>query len=85
LANGITKVIKEQRTDNERAGRLHLFYAAPNSFAFFLGRLSPSFGAFTLYEYDFEKNLKGAYLPSISLPPTSRINSILTNSTARKE
>ena len=71
LAQQISAILKTQRTPEERAGRLHLFFAAPNSFAFFLGQLARSFGSLTVYEYDFDTNLPGAYWPSASLPPVN--------------
>jgi len=69
LANGISRILKEERTDSDRSGGLHIFSAAPNAFSFFFGQLSGGFGPVTLYEYDFESNLVGAYSTSITLPP----------------
>lgn len=69
LARRLSGLLKAQRTNEERSGRLHIFFAAPNAFVFFLGQLSRSFGPLTLYEYDFESNLPGAYCPSVSIPP----------------
>lgn len=51
-----------------RATRVHLFIAAPNAFAFFLGQRSKLLGNITLYEYDFENVLSGTYEPAINLP-----------------
>lgn len=71
LSQQISVILKTQRTLEEHTGRIHLFLSAPNSFAFFLGQLSRSFGPLTLYEYDFDTNPPGAYWPAISLPPPS--------------
>jgi hypothetical protein len=59
------------RTVRERKGVLHLFSAAPNAFLFFLGQLSRGFGRVQLYEYDFDRNIPGAYSLSIQLPPST--------------
>lgn len=50
--------------------KLHLFWSAPNTFAFFLGRLAQGFGRVQLYEFDFEKQRHGSYEPSLELPLT---------------
>jgi hypothetical protein len=57
-----------KRTFEERQGRLHIFFAGPNGLMFFLGQHGRGFGASTLYEYDFNTRLPGAYQPSISFP-----------------
>ena len=54
--------LREERGVNT----FHLFFAAPNSFAFFLGRLSRSLPEIQLYEFPFgEKD--ATYYPSIRL------------------
>lgn len=68
LAGEIAARLK-MRSREERAGRLHIFAAAPNAFMFFLGQLAKSFGCCTMYEYDFETSAPGAYQASISFPP----------------
>jgi hypothetical protein len=74
-ANHIIKAIQElisyvrlTRRPTEKGGQLHLFIAAPNAFAFFLGQQSKVLGRLTLYEFDFENMLSGSYHPAISLP-----------------
>jgi len=53
----------------KRPGKtVHLFVAAPNGFAFYLGQRQPSLGRTTLYEYDFEGVGAGGYQPSLTLP-----------------
>ena len=79
LARRITGILKDERTDEERSGKLHLFFAAPNSLVFFMGQLSTSFGPLTLYEYDLDKNVKGAYSPSINLPPSNMTSVAVPN------
>jgi hypothetical protein len=69
LASQLAAYIKTDRIGKERQGKLHIFAAAPNALIFFLGQLARSFGACTLYEYDFETNALGAYQPSLSFPP----------------
>ncbi|MBI4525146.1 MAG: SAVED domain-containing protein [Deltaproteobacteria bacterium] len=68
LANQLISEIRAQRTDLERIMNLHLFWAAPNAFVFFLGQLARSLGPCVLYEYDFDTNIPGAYEPSLCLP-----------------
>lgn len=53
----------------KRPGQVvHLFIAAPNAFAFFLGQRQPSLGRTTMYEYDFEGLNGGGYRASLNLP-----------------
>jgi len=68
LADAIATYLKQNRTNSERQGVLHLFIAAPNGFTFFLGQLGRSFGPCTLYEYNLEGNCPGDYLPSLKFP-----------------
>jgi len=67
LAKDILNVLNQNDIFNESAV-LHLFISAPNSFSFYLGRLSRSFGKFILYEYDFEKLGSKTYSPSLTFP-----------------
>lgn len=55
------------RSLHEREGVLHIFAAAPNAFTFRLGQLARGFGAIQLYEYDFDTNKPGGYMPSLKL------------------
>jgi hypothetical protein len=68
LAQDIATIVKK-RSVRERIGTLHIFAAAPNAMAFFLGQLAHGFGPCVLYEYDFESNAPGAYRPSLTFPP----------------
>ncbi len=68
LVEGLVHEIRERRTIKERLGQLHFFISAPNAFMFFLGQVAKNLGRITLYEYDFESNLPGAYSPSFSFP-----------------
>lgn len=52
-------------------GRVHLMGAAPNALMFFLGRMGRSLGPITLYEFDFDAPLLGAYSPALRLPPSA--------------
>jgi hypothetical protein len=49
-------------------GRIHLFLAAPNAFAFYLGQRIKPLGKTTLYEFDFERQRDGGYHPIIKIP-----------------
>lgn len=48
--------------------RIHLFMAAPGSFAFFLGRHIKALRPVTVYEYDFDGDRTGSYEASLSIP-----------------
>ncbi len=48
------KMIAERRYDIGAGGRIHLFWSAPNAFAFMLGQLARPLGSISLYEFDFE-------------------------------
>ena len=48
-------------------GRVHLFIAGPNAFAFFLGQNQPAFGPVTLYEWDFDGLRDRNYSPSLEI------------------
>ncbi|WP_018753653.1 SAVED domain-containing protein [Paenibacillus sanguinis] len=67
LANRISTKMKS-RSVKERMGHLHIFYSGPNGLIFFIGQLSKSFGACTMYEYDFTKQTPGGYQPTITFP-----------------
>lgn len=60
--------IRSVRTAAERTGTVHLFMAAPNTFAFFLGQQAKPLGKIVLYEFDFEQFKAGTYEPVITLP-----------------
>ncbi|MHC0068683.1 SAVED domain-containing protein [Nostoc sp. UIC 10890] len=61
--------IQSQHPTLERQGVLHIFIAAPNALVFFIGQLARSFGSCIVYEYDFDRNIPGAYQPSLKFPP----------------
>lgn len=67
LANHISTKIKS-RSIKERLAHLHIFYSGPNGLIFFIGQLSKSFGACTMYEFDFTRQTPGGYLPTITFP-----------------
>jgi hypothetical protein len=68
LAQRAAESLREFRTDRERAGRIHLFAAAPNGLLFFFGREAATVGPMTVYEYNFDELRPGDYSPGISLP-----------------
>jgi len=71
LAQSLSTLLKTTRSVQERQAHLHIFAAAPNALMFFLGQHARSFGRFTLYEFDFDSGVPGAYQPSLSFPPLS--------------
>ena len=66
LADSLAEVIRAHRPQN--GGTTHLFIAAPNALAFFLGQHRGALGKVQLYEFDFEGERGGSYSPSILLP-----------------
>ncbi|HQP39708.1 MAG TPA: SAVED domain-containing protein, partial [Polyangiaceae bacterium] len=66
LADALADVIRTHRPKN--GGTTHLFIAAPNAIAFFLGQHRGALGKVQLYEFDFEGDRGGSYSPSIRLP-----------------
>ncbi len=61
-------VVAASRARRPVGGRVHLFIAAPNAFAVFLGQRRVALGPVTLYEFDFEAARTGGYQPSLALP-----------------
>jgi hypothetical protein len=53
--------------------RLHIFWAAPNAFAFMFGQLSRLIGRIVLYEFDFESIDHRRYQESLTLDPSLRL------------
>jgi len=66
LADGLAELVRMHRPNG--AGTTHLFLAAPNALAFFLGQHRGALGKLQLYEFDFEGERGGSYSPSIRLP-----------------
>lgn len=66
LADSLAEVIRAHRAPN--GAPTHLFIAAPNALAFFLGQHRGALGKVQLYEFDFEGERGGSYSPSIHLP-----------------
>jgi len=67
LANSILQEMRRLKQGNPQA-LLHIFFAAPNAFMFFLGRSGIALGAIQLYEFDFGFEKSGSYIPSIKIP-----------------
>jgi hypothetical protein len=69
LADQLANHLKDVRSEMGIATRsaLHLFMAAPYSFAFFLGRHIKVLKPVTLYEFDFDGERGGGYLPSLTM------------------
>ncbi|WP_437999681.1 SAVED domain-containing protein [Sorangium sp. So ce185] len=66
LADSLAELIRTHRPTG--GGTTHLFIAAPNALAFFLGQHRGALGKVQLYEFDFEGERGGSYSPSIRLP-----------------
>lgn len=72
-ANQLSTLIKAKQAELSCV-RAHLFWAAPNSFAFLLGQASRTLGPISLYEFDFGGAGVGRYTPCFTLTPDSRLN-----------
>jgi hypothetical protein len=57
------------RSAAEQEGTLHIFFAGPGAFAFYLGQLSRGFGEIQLYEWEFENRGTKVYDPSLRIVP----------------
>jgi hypothetical protein len=64
----IVTQMRKVRKIGKQQGSIHLFMAAPNAFAFFLGQYIKPLGKVILYEYDFDNKRNGSYHPVITLP-----------------
>lgn len=73
LADRLANHLKDLRSGAGTAVRpaLHLFMAAPYSFAFFLGRHIKVLKPVTLYEFDFDGERGGGYVPSLTMAASS--------------
>ncbi|HEX4960993.1 MAG TPA: SAVED domain-containing protein [Thermoanaerobaculia bacterium] len=66
-----------RRRPHERAGRVHIFCAAPNALTFYLGQLASALPGIVLYEYPFgAKDAYGRYQKSIELPPPGEVKTV---------
>ena len=66
LADAAVSAVREVRPPGARL--IHLFIAAPNALAFFLGQRQSVIGTIRLYEFDFEGGRDRSYAPSLNLP-----------------
>ncbi|ELP30248.1 SAVED domain-containing protein [Rhodopirellula baltica] len=72
-ANQLSTLIKAKQAELSCA-RAHLFWAAPNSFAFLLGQASRTLGPISLYEFEFGGTGVGRYTPCFTLTPDFRLS-----------
>ena len=72
-ANEAVHVIDQVRRTSGPFSKVHLFWSAPNTFAFMLGQLARPLGRISLYEFDFEGTGVGRYQPSLELTPSIRL------------
>lgn len=67
LAQSMAATVKRERQQTASQAT-HVFVAGPNAFTFFAGQHHRTMGRMKLYEYDFEGQRSGTYLPSLTLP-----------------
>ena len=68
LAQEVVRIVRERHPQRTPMRPLHVFSAAPNGLAFFVGRLARSLGPMHLYEHAFESDWSTRYRKSLSLP-----------------
>lgn len=68
LAAQLPALCHASRRDLPRVARLHIFVAAPNGFAFFLGQIGRGFGLGCLYDHDLDRRSPEAYVRTICFP-----------------
>lgn len=66
-AETVVKQLRQARTEGWPTGRLHVFIAAPNGFAFFLGQHQQPLGPIALYEWDFDGLRDSSYRLGIQI------------------
>jgi hypothetical protein len=73
LAWSLQQWLKDHAGDDP-GRRLHIFFSAPNAFAFYLGQVSRPLGHIRLYEYNFEREhqKESTYEPSLDLPQATQ-------------
>ena len=71
LATQLAQYLRSRISGLDAENRLHIFPSAPNGFAFCLGRKMHLTSFWTLYEYNPDASVFGAYTPSISGPRRS--------------
>lgn len=67
LAESVVQQIQRLRDNGSASGRLHVFFAGPNAFAFFLGQHQQAFGPASIYEWDFDGLRGGGYSVGLSI------------------
>jgi hypothetical protein len=70
LAQELVRLVRQNRSADQRRGRLHVFASAPNAFLFFLGQQARVLGRTVIYEFDFEGNQPEGYEPALVFPPS---------------
>lgn len=68
LAQTIANELYNSRTIQERNGKVHIFMAAPNAFAFYFGQYAAALGNMVLYEFNFPAIKAGDYHPVLTFP-----------------
>ena len=66
-AEAVVRLLRQVRTEGWPTGRLHVFIAAPNGFAFFLGQNQQALGPIALYEWDFDGLRDASYRLGIQI------------------
>lgn len=67
LAEAAVQQLRRLREGGAGHGRLHIFSAGPNAFAFFLGQHQQALGPASVYEWDFDGQRGGGYSLGLSL------------------
>lgn len=67
LTEAVTQYLQAHRSTGKRVTPVHVFYAGPNGFAFFLGQHQQAIGSTAIYEWDFDGQRGGGYSLGLSV------------------
>lgn len=65
IVDAVASAVREQRSPGK--GAVHVFLAAPNAMAFWLGQHREAMGPCVLYEFDFSQIIDNSYHPSFCI------------------
>lgn len=63
----LISTVRNVKRKSSATGKVHIFIAAPNAMAFYLGQKLSLLGKATLYEFDFEGERNGGYHASLDI------------------
>ncbi len=67
LTEAVTQYLRTHRSTGKHVSPVHVFFAGPNGFAFFLGQRQQAIGPTSIYEWDFDGQRGGGYSLGLSV------------------